>query len=354
MDKIFPAPKILVVKPVESVGFYDYLGLKECVLKPLTSEITYSCERLPEFPTRNAMIGRFHHKVFEFAASLQDKAELKNKIEDLILNLQKEVDQWAHLKKLGSVSGWDEVNDSAKSAIKFFKDRSASLEGNSNQFVEKSLLSKDGILKGRPDYFVINGNKALVREYKSSSLRDEKGAIRQEYSLQGFFYSVLLFDNFEIESVDVSLESLNSDRFLFSVTKKEAEEFRKNVISAVKSANSLIESSDFTDLETPSLESCQYCKNKIVCSKIDKAQFAMPLKGPSYKIHGIVLNGKQINPGTSVIQVRLFFEEKTVETTIPHGIFENISQGRSYLIENLNFNGTSFGWSELSRIYRYD
>lgn len=355
MDKIFKAPKIVALNKIQNVGFYDYLAMRECVLKSLNSEISLSTSRQPELPSKATMVGRFHHKVFEYACTAKSRSSLRAKIEDQIQNLQKEVDGWSHLKRYGTVSGWDEINASAISAVNFFKFHQSDFFVDGSRFIEKLLISNEMLLKGKPDYFSIKSSNAFVREYKSSSLRDENGNLREEYRLQGLFYAVLIYDNFNVENIEISLESIHSDRFVFSVSKIESEKFRQSVITEVGKANDLIsQNANNIKLENPSSVACQYCKNKIVCTSFDKMQFQMALKGSAYKLNGKVTSAKHLNHGAVVIQIKSQTSERIFELNIPSTFFKSIEIGKEYLLENLNFNGTTLGWTDLSRMYSYD
>lgn len=348
------APRIVKINQIKSVGLYDFLGLRECILKPLNSSLVLSSSRQPEAMSRAAIVGRFHHKVFEYAATVDTRVELKNLIEAEIKKLQLEVDSWPHLRRSGAVSGWDEVNRSASAATKFHRESSA-VSNKNFQIVETTYSTKDGTMVGRPDYFIVRPNGALIREYKSSSLRTESGEVRPEYEIQGRFYAALILDNFPVPKVDVSIESLDGERIEYTVLPAAADKIRAEVNIEISKANARIGSvENFDDLVSPTAKSCQYCKNRILCPVFSKIQLSLQLNGPMYLLDGVLQDSAtRLNDKMSTVRLREFGSNEVRELNVPHSEVNEMTINSRYVIENLNYVGAKFQWTELSRVYQH-
>ncbi|WP_415062095.1 PD-(D/E)XK nuclease family protein [Bdellovibrio sp.] len=344
-------PKIKQIEPIRSITFYDYLALIDCTLKALTTSLMLTHSRAPDIMSKSALVGRFHHKALELAVTVNEKTELKKLIETEISDLQKEVDKWPHLKRCGAVSGWDEVNQSATNAIRIQRE---SRDGKAKVIVERTYRTVDEVLIGRPDYFTIISDKAILKEYKSTSLRTPSGIVKQEFLLQGQFYAALIFDNFPVKKVEVWLESFDGERLDFSVTHSVAEEFKAEVKSIIQKANEIIRNFDVVEeLSSPSSSSCQFCKNKIFCPAFPKVQLSLELTGPVFILDAkLALVHENVNDQISKIQMVSTYTADVYEISIPTIYAEKMKLHERYLIENLLYSSSRFLWTDQSRVHR--
>ncbi len=343
-------PKIKQIDPIRSVTFYDYLALRDCTLKALNTSLILTHSRVPDIVSKSALVGRFHHKALELAVTVAEKTELKKLIEAEISDLQKEVDKWPHLKRCGTVSGWDEINQSAANAVRIQRE---SRGGKSKVIVERTYKTIDEALIGRPDYFTIVSDKAILKEYKSTSLRTPSGSVKQEFLLQGQFYAALIFDNFPVKEVEVWLESSDGERLEFSVTHSVSEEFKAEVKSTIQKANERIRNFDAVEeLSSPSSSSCQFCKNKIFCSAFPKVQLSLEMSGPAFILDAkLGAVQRSVNDQISRIQLIGTYSADVHEINIPIIYAEKMRIQERYLIENLSYSSSKFLWTDQSRIY---
>src|ERR1700730_18210887 len=181
-------PTIVAVGPMRSITFSQWVSLNRCKLKAALRSAVIA-GNLPEpLPTRPALVGLFHHRAMELAVQSASPVTLRDSLEAEIADLQLIVSYSPHLRRLGSVSGWDEVNRSVVLA----QERVTANRGLANgaaAAAETSLQSASGLLEGRPDFFSANGSVGLLREYKSGRIRDEKGELLADYRSQALFYS---------------------------------------------------------------------------------------------------------------------------------------------------------------------
>ena len=153
-------PNVLKYNDLKHISFYQYISLKGCILKGMKSSISFD-NPLPESqPTKQLIIGRFFHKVMEAVYNISTLSNFKEFIEDEIQASQSYVNNWPYFKKVGSVSGWIEINNAAIYVIKRFKNKSYN-NVNIERNIEVTLYSIDMLLFGRPDSYYINGSQLL-------------------------------------------------------------------------------------------------------------------------------------------------------------------------------------------------
>lgn len=253
------APRVITWTKFSQLGFYDVLSLEKCILRAMGKNLELTSELVQELPSREVLVGRFHHFLMESSYSCETFSELEVSIEERIQLLQEEVDALPHLKKNGSVSGWKEVNRSANIAYSTFKKRDLG-NRNSKIAVERPLTSKDMIFVGRPDLFIVGHQEIRVFEFKSGRIFDENGLLRSEYRKQALFYSVLLHDNFEIEKLTATLESAIDGTISFPLSREETEAYRIEILDLMARSNGFMAfARTVADLAFPSEDSCLFC-----------------------------------------------------------------------------------------------
>lgn len=349
-------PSVISWAKFESIGFYDFIALQACIAKAMSKNIHLSESLPPDLPTRASLVGIFHHKIMELVVTSGTERELLDSIEIEIQQLQEIVSSSPHLKRSGSVSGWDEVNASATLAIAAFYESSVSAKESARTWIEKTLYSSDKQLVGRPDFFTIDGKNATLREFKSGSIRDTNGQIKVEYLEQIKFYSLLLFDTLGIESVNAILESVRGDSYRCTIKNQDIEQLRRRILSVLAEANSqIVGSSEFGNLTRTSAEACTNCNKKIVCGAFKRDQASMVL--PS----GVSIFAGQVSLITSKVEERIvdvLFQEEITQSQyliqIPAELAQDIEVGKSYVISDIARKGETIRWTERSRVFLSD
>lgn len=352
MNKI---PSVLSFEIFNTIGYYDYIYTKECTLKGMRSNIVYKNELPSEPLSKSIIIGRFYHRSIENLQRFTNLYELQKAIEDDIKSIQKEVSQFPHLKKHGSVSGWSEINKVATFVLQEFKRKSPRLK-DATEYIEVKLFSKDNILLGKPDSFIVKNGKAILKEFKSSSIRNEFKEIRKEYIEQLLFYSVLLFDNFDILQVNAAIESLDKDGFETTILKPESEEMRTKVLKTIKEANEkILSASSIYDLATPSLTSCASCHKKIVCDRFKENQRSLGVANNINIVDGRLLS---INNGPNKIQSDISVQDKfsniILIVRLPTIRANTLLINSFYVFDNLVLQNDVYIWSDKSRCFTND
>lgn len=345
-------PRIVEFSPFEEIGFYDFLFLRECTLKAMQKNLRTEPAMPEQMPSRQSLVGIFHHKVMEYVFKVSSLLELESAIELEISATQKITDSWRHLSRSGSVSGWDEINTSATLAHRLYRDvQSSSISGKLG--LEAKLRSSDGKLVGRPDFFYIAQSKAILRELKSSSLRDEERQVREEYLEQIQFYALLLFDSFRVSYVDATLESSRGEHISFTFSPQDIEPIRTVALASIEDANRRIVGTKFAqDLATPAASACRGCEKRLICEVFKKSQLSLGLDGDAFVLEGFV-DGVTQKSGGQAIEISLTeeFNGTRQSLTLPTIGGEGVIPGKRYLFSDLVYQTGKFRWSERTRVF---
>ncbi len=346
-------PTLQALAPFEKVGFYEFYNAKQCIFKGCEKNLKLEGGSLNESISRSTLIGRFYHQVMEEVGKVESLEDLHLRVEELILDYQQLLNSNPNLVSSGSFSGWKEVNTAAKRAYQRYKNKD-NVQKAVIAEAEKLLVSKDGCFIGRPDYFTISGDCCNLVELKSTSIRDNRGEIKEDYNQQLLFYSFLIFDNYPIESVNAKLQSLLGDSESLTISKDEAHKYFQESIASLKSMNNLINKISDLNIENitaPGIQQCQYCNKKIICSSFKKSQFNLQLQGATYVIEGILKAHNKLSQSTDsleIFDINLKSQTKVVlngKSTLP------VSIGGKYLIDNLKFEDNIFRGTKLTEIY---
>jgi hypothetical protein len=222
--------------------------------------------------------------------------------------------------------------------------------------VEKELKSKDGRLVGRPDFFRISGAGATVREYKTGGIRNDKGGICADYLDQVTLYAALIFDNFDVQTVEASLESLDGDRHETTIDRKAARDFSERVGETLATANELARSArSLADLARPSANACSYCQSRTLCTSFKGRQDGLGLKGDQFLTEGTAesISARPGNNGLIAISLNDEFRNATIKLSLPTSVATEMSAGHRYQFLNLQRRGTSLEWGHISQALNY-
>ena len=343
-------PTIVAVGPIRSITFSQWVSLNRCKLKAALRSAVIRGKLPDPLPTRPALVGLFHHRAMELAVQSPSPAILRDALEAEIAELQLIVSSTPHLRRLGSVSGWDEVNRSVVLA----HERLAANRGIVNDTVaaaETSLRSVSGLLVGRPDFYSVGGSLGRLREYKSGRIRDEKGELLTDYRSQALFYASLIFDNTGADLISATVESLSGDRCEIAINRAEARQFAAEVEATLESFNrSLVGLASIERLAEPTQEGCASCIGRVACLPFKRVQESFELSGEQYVVQGYI-RSLETRRAQRVVFVQDVCRDKVAELTVPESIACQLELRESYCFGNLSRHGAGWLWGHSSRVY---
>jgi hypothetical protein len=349
-------PKILTVSPFKEITCSEFLSLQHCVLKALGPRVSMSMPLADPVPTRATIVGIFHHTAMELASSATSVDELDEWLERVIEATQAKVFSWPHLRALGAVSGWDEINQSFTLAIRFFRKR-AGPSGEAMSRAENQLSSRDGLLVGRPDRFGVIRDRATLVDFKTSSASEIDRSSESKLVLQLKFYAALLRDNFGVDVIDASIETLSGNRLALRIVGSEADEFGRYVRDSLRDCNDRVAAAAIaSDLASPSTDACNYCKLQPVCDTFKSKQEELKLEGGQFVLDS-PLRGIESGESTDYLTALfgLPFGSRKVRVVIPSGVAgDGMRTGRRYVITRLRKDASGIYWTPMSQVFSGD
>lgn len=348
-------PNQIRLREVTHVSLTQWLALKECSLKGLLPFASLEVPLPDTLPTRAALVGRFHHRMMELAATTADNTSLEVEIEEEIFSLQQEVSAFRHLLVRGSVSGWDEVNVSASHAMRIVKERPWA-QRVALRRVEKTLWSADGLLVGRPDNFGIDGTSAYLVEYKSVGLRNGIGNVDPRYVDQILFYGALIFDNYAVDRVVARVESLGGEQFEKVVVMSETRDFQDSVRAEIDRVNVRVRAEETSSsLAGPSADACATCRGRVLCERFKSEQGQLDLEGERLVIEGLL---SSMSPTATVAVTRLTLSDvnrrRVLDIDAPSSEVTDASLGMRLILIDVRARGGAFEWGYGTRVFRGD
>ncbi len=348
------APSIVSIRPLINITFSQWIALNQCPLKGALRSAILDGE-LPKPPTtRASLVGIFHHEAMEQVALERSPDVVRRTLEGRIEEMQRIVSNLPYLRRLGSVSGWAEINRSVTIAQELSSSWVGTEKSDRRAHAELDLHSKSKLLKGRPDFFSVHESVADLREYKSGAIREKNGRLRCEYLDQVKFYSYLIVDTFQVETINASIESLSGDRHEEQISLEQALRFGVAVEMTVTDFNRQNEKCETWEvLAPPTREACTFCLGRPVCRPFKKSQDQLGLEGEQYVLEGHLLGLEKTKLG-NVAEVKDVYREKRSELLIPEEVCRELRPANAYMFMNLRRKGPMLSWGNTSRVLRCD
>jgi len=268
----------LSIKPILRISPSRYYAFQLCSLKEILAAAGHP-GLLPVPPA--ARIGTIVHKIIEMAnagkirketqfneawqieISKNEESMVSNPLERHLVPLEETADDY-EVKKFMTVQ--------MISAFFSGSQKQVFQQGRSRQ--EEWLETKDGKIGGKIDQIQETSEGAVIIDYKTGSIVDEKnGRPKEEYQQQLRLYAALYFENYDIWPKKLVLVGIDRSvrEILFS------EEGCMRILEQAKklliNTNDLILSGLPPDgFAAPSLEACRYCLFRPGCQKYWQAR----------------------------------------------------------------------------------
>jgi PD-(D/E)XK nuclease superfamily len=348
-------PKVLGWGLLSEVTLSRWIAAHQCALKGLTTALDMDGPLPEQLPTRATLVGKFYHKIMERAVSAQSAAEIEGAIEAEIVSVQAEANTWKHLRKAGSVSGWDEINASASLGMRIAVGQAPSSKESSWR-AEQMFKSRNGMLLGKPDYFRIDAGRGALTEYKSGAIRGKDGEIKKDYLEQLLFYGTLLLDHFDVPRIDARLESLSGDFFETSIDQADAASFIARVRASLESLNAQLRAANtLVELAVPSADACRSCVTRPVCTAFKSGQDCLGIDGEQFLVEGHVTAVTPFATGAmTYVTITDRYRKSSLTIAAPADAVADVVVNCNYQLLDLRRHGTSLQWGSMTRVLLCD
>src|SRR5690606_38191917 len=162
---------------------------------------------------RQQIVGDFFHSLMDFVSKDTSRELLASESRNIIRNLVEKYKSYFSLNSTQKMEEWAEVSIAMRHALS--KQQVSSTLSNASK--ETLISSHDGKFKGKPDLYVLEKNKALVVDYKSSSIFLNNRP-KDDYVMQLEFYSMLIFDKYaDVQICECKLQGLKGEEHVFII-----------------------------------------------------------------------------------------------------------------------------------------
>lgn len=161
----------------------------------------------------------------------------------------------------GDLNGLDEEQTSSvKKCLDFIRP----LESGAIVFKELKLSILNGLTFGTCDRVIIRGSQATIVDFKFG----RHGVTDAEFNLQGWAYTLGVFEKFSVDTVRVIFLSPRRDEVSHhQFSRADYPRLQLTLETVIARAKAYAETKK-ADMLTPSEDACQYCGNKGVCPRL--------------------------------------------------------------------------------------
>jgi RecB family exonuclease len=193
---------------------------------------------------------------------------------------------------LGDPGMWPEVTRVYRGLSEAYGRRwQSGAGGGSRTYAEKELRTKDGLLFGRLDAYVVHADGIEVVDYKSGMI-SEGDAPKEAYVEQLYFYAYLVEENYDRYPRTLSLAGGDGGLLNVRPDPQRSRQIAHEMRAMLAQYNSLVVAATTSEqLASPSTENCSFCDMKPACKAFWSALPVIELSG----WHHVAI-GRQLTP----------------------------------------------------------
>lgn len=244
-----------------------------------------------------AILGTIAHKLLELSRKgvITNRRDFKAKWKELIAVQEERLKSLYPTLQNCSISDFELCNKTwsiANSLIGSYSNGIPIPSGNSSPFGAEKRVQLDGIIKGSIDLVRPFEDGAEIIDYKTGSVINEEGMIKDSYRLQLNLYAALFEATYDIPVKKLTISAINGTDYDVPKEVINASNLMSEAQSILTKINSLLDTADVSTLCNYS-ENCRFCNIRHLC--------------PSFQMHSsedALLIGKLLKvPNRNVIVI---------------------------------------------------
>lgn len=249
---------------LENVRVSKIFDLLECPFKMiLDKSISYNI--FP--PNHQAILGSVIHKMFQFSSQIKNSESFEK---EWSIALDYELDRNSNTIKLKENFDWNCKNYFLKKKLvknSVLRQKHLTFESDSKVAKEEEVGNK--IFKGKPDYFRIDGDYLLLKDYKSGKIFSLNGfkalEVKKEIEAQLMIYCGLICEqNSEIRKANIYVVDNTGKEYRINKTIKECLLLLSKTKSLLKEANHNLKENNFSAIAIKN-KNCRFCNGRYYC-----------------------------------------------------------------------------------------
>ena len=275
LNEIISLPKIVECRPLNRISFSNYNKMKSCLLKGLPDRCIKFSPTSPIFLKSKAqLLGIFLHTMLERVPELRkcdlsDRPSLlKKEFYEQLFKFKKKYSNESWLLASNSFSKLSEIGIIYNQISNIIFEKK-SPEAKKNLAVkitpEKELTSKDGLLFGKADALIENGEDKRIIEYKTGEIFEGK-YLKHEFYQQVHFYAELAYEEYGTYPTSLTVLGRNQKVSKNSVDVDLSNQLGSDARSILNRYNSKIQHDEpVTNIAQASSEACAGCQYQAFC-----------------------------------------------------------------------------------------
>lgn len=229
--------------------------------------------------------------------------------------------------------------------------------------VEVENVSRDGQIVGRLDRITWEDGELAVTDVKTGQVNDSEGKLRAGLKIQLLLYSYLVHEQFGRWPKTLRVLPLHGEPITVPFAPVEAQELAERMKAILIDANQLIANvragrANESELASPSVESCRFCRYRPSCESYWEARRGSPQACWARDVSGVVITRKLIGGGFHVLEIHGAEGETMIVRGIRESALVEIASGMAVRICDLkgeraanvySWRSTSYVWAREGR-----
>jgi RecB family exonuclease len=174
-------------------------------------------------------------------------------------------------------------------------------ESNLRPWAEREYKASNPPMRGTPDLVLADGDRAMVVEYKSGSVKPEDARPTGRYGLQVLLYAWMVAES-GLEVTTCEIRPVGRPRFAVEVNNDSIREARETAAETLRAFNVGVGSGDVRTIANPNDHSCGYCPHVLHCPAIWDGKGMLELEEMQV-IEGTVGKIQETHLGTMAVEV---------------------------------------------------
>lgn len=222
--------------------------------------------------SKSAVLGTVVHKIYELSSKqiLNSFADLSTKWDSLIKQTVNEIKIAYPTLNNVNLNDYDKRNKCFRNVFKHIANKSSNntvTDSNTRFFTEYRIDCSEIGLRGVIDKLCISNGNVEITDYKSGSVLDDNGNIKDDYLMQMNLYAIMCEHKGLGTSFTTSLIDFDGTRFDVDYNPICKNDYLTRVHNVIVSLNDIVRNRTFDNAIKTDVDSCSLCAVRHICEK---------------------------------------------------------------------------------------
>ena len=222
--------------------------------------------------SKNVVLGTIVHKIYELTTKqiLNSFTDLSVKWDSLISQTEKEIKTLYPTLNNINLNDYDKRNKCFRNVFKYIGNKSSNKtndESDVRVFTEYRIDCSEIGLRGIIDKIRIFNGNVEITDYKSGSVLDDDGNIKEDYLMQMNLYAIMCEHNGLGNAYTTSLIDFDGNRFDIEYNSNCKKDYLTRVHNVIASLNDIVKNRTFENAIKTDVDRCSLCSVRHICEK---------------------------------------------------------------------------------------